>query len=158
MMSRDKAYQDLVESTVLMIMTDGTALTGALHHPRAKTLLEYMNYDSRFIEIERKDGTRVDIAKHAIRSIEVTDNPRTDQLHRAMGQLDTLEPYQVLGIPRGAPREVIREAYLKMQRQYHPDRYTGQELPTEVAEYINAMSRKVNIAYSMLSERGRQAN
>lgn len=158
MMSRDKEYQDLVTVNVMITLVDRTTMTGNLQKPRTKTLLEFMNYGAQFIEIERKDGSRVDLAKAAIRTIEPYEAPRANQLAQEMQKFESFEPHEVLGVAKGAPREIVREAYLKMQRMYHPDRYTGTELPSEVADYINAIARRVNIAYSILSERGRAAN
>ena len=158
MMSRDKEYIDLVTINVMITLVDRTTMTGNLQKPRTKTLLEFMNYGAQFIEIERKDGSRVDLAKNAIRTIEPYEAPRANQLAQETQKFESFEPHEVLGVPKGAPREAVREAYLKMQRMYHPDRYTGTELPVEVYDYINAIARRVNIAYSMLSERGRAAN
>ena len=41
----------------------------------------------------------------------------------------------------------MREAYLKLAKVYHPDRYAAAELPAEVREYLSAMARRVNAAY-----------
>ena len=158
MVARDKEYVDNVTIAVLITLVDRTTVTGSLQKPRTKTLLEFMNYGAQFIEIERKDGSHVDLAKAAIRTIEPYEAPRANQLSQEMQKFESFEPHDVLGVPKGAPRETIREAYLKMQRMYHPDRFTGSDLPTEIADYINAISRRVNIAYSILSERGRVAN
>jgi DnaJ domain len=158
MMNRDKEYVDLVVVTVLISLVDRTTITGNMHKPRTRTLLEFMNYPAQFIEIERKDGSHVDLAKTAIRTIEPYEAPRANQLAQEMQKFESFEPHDVLGVAKGAPREQVRDAYLKMQRMYHPDRYTGTELPSEVADYINAIARRVNIAYSILSERGRAAN
>lgn len=158
MMSRDKEYLDLVTVTILITLVDGSSIAGNLQKPRTKSMLEFMNYDVAFIEVERKDGSKVEVAKAALRTIEVTDNPRTDQLANEIRKFDNFEPYSILGVPKGATKEQIREAYLRMQRLYHPDRYTGHELPPEVADYIGAVARRVNLAYSMLSERGRSAH
>ena len=142
----------------MIALVDRTTMTGNIQKPRTKTLLEFMNYPAQFIEIERKDGSRVDLSKTAIRTIEPYEAPRANQLSQEMQKFESFEPHDVLGVQKGAPRETIREAYLRMQRMYHPDRFTGTELPSEVADYINAIARRVNIAYSMLSERGRVAN
>lgn len=158
MMSRDKEYQDNVTITVLISLTDRTTMTGNIQRPRTRTLVEYMNNSTLFMEVERKDGSHVTLAKASIRTIEPYEAPRANQLSQEMQKFESFEPHEVLGVPKGAPRETIREAYLKLQRMYHPDRYTGTELPGEVADYINAIARRVNIAYSILSERGRAAN
>jgi DnaJ-domain-containing protein 1 len=158
MLSRDKEYQDLVQVAVLVTLTDRSTVTGILNRPRSKTLTEYMNQDAAFLEIERRDGSKVNVAKHAIRSIETHDAPRANHLSAELDKFEKFEPHEVLGVAKGAARESVREAYLRLQRLYHPDRYTGTELPPEVADYIGAVARRINIAYAMLSERGRAAN
>ena len=158
MMNRDKEYVDLVTVAVLISLVDRTTITGSLQKPRTRTLLEFMNNGAQFLEVARKDGSHVDLAKSAIRTIEPYEAPRANQLAQEMQKFESFEPHDVLGVAKGAPREAVRDAYLKMQRMYHPDRYTGTELPAEVADYINAIARRVNIAYSILSERGRAAN
>ncbi len=158
MVARDKVYQDLVTVAVLVVLADGTTIVGNLPKPRSKTLNEYLNYPNIFFEIERKDGSFVQISKSSVRSVEATDNPRVDQLAQETKKWESLEPYAVLGVQKSASKDELREAYLKLQRLYHPDRYIGTDLPTEVAEYIGGMARRINIAYSMLVERGRPAN
>ncbi|KAB2851198.1 MAG: J domain-containing protein [Hyphomicrobiaceae bacterium] len=158
MLARDKAYQDLATVAVLIVLSDGSTLAGNMEKPRTRSLTEFLNYPLAFFEIERKDGSRVQIAKSGVRSVEVTDNPRVDQLATEVKKWDSLEPYQVLGVQKSATKDELRDAYLRLQRLYHPDRYIGTDLPTEVAEYIGGMARRINIAYSMLAERGRPAN
>ena len=158
MVARDKVYQDLVTVAVLIVLSDGTTIVGNLPKPRSRSLNEYLNYPNAFFEIERKDGSQVQIAKASVRSIEATDNPRVDQLVAEAKKWESLEPYTVLGVQKSAGKDELREAYLKLQRLYHPDRYIGTDLPAEVAEYIGGMARRINIAYSMLVERGRPAN
>lgn len=158
MVGRDKDYVDNVTIAVLLSLVDRTTITGSVQRPRTRTLFEFINNGQPFVEVERKDGSHVCLAKTAIRTIEPYEAPRANQLSQEMQKFESFEPHDVLGVPKGAPRETIRDAYLKMQRMYHPDRYTGTELPTEVFDYINAIARRVNIAYSLLSERGRAAN
>lgn len=158
MMSRDKEYVDNVSIAVLVTLIDGSSVTGSLQKPRTRSLVEYMNNEKIFIEIERKDGSQVAIAKNALRTIEATENTRADHLSSELKRYETLEPYAVLGVKKDAPKEAVREAYLKLQRLYHPDRYIGSELPAEITDYIGAVARRINIAYSLLSERGRNAH
>ncbi|MBX9926988.1 MAG: hypothetical protein K2Y05_11570, partial [Hyphomicrobiaceae bacterium] len=44
----------------------------------------------------------------------------------------------------------IREAYIKLAKAYHNDRYASVELPNEVRSYLKEMSTRVNTAYAML--------
>lgn len=47
------------------------------------------------------------------------------------------DPYEVLGIPRGSSRVVIRKAYRDLSRVYHPDKRTGDPNATSIFQNIN---------------------
>ena len=53
------------------------------------------------------------------------------------------DPYQVLGVPRGASEEEIKKAYRKKAKQYHPDLHPNDP---SAAQKMN----EVNEAYDML--------
>jgi curved DNA-binding protein CbpA len=57
----------------------------------------------------------------------------------------------VLGLDRGAGRAAVRDAFHRLSMRYHPDRYSLADLPDEVSEYLEAMARRVNAAYELLS-------
>ena len=61
------------------------------------------------------------------------------------------DPYDVLGLEKGAGRLAIRAAYRQQSMTYHPDRYSSARLPCEVMEYLEAMARRINVAYDILS-------
>ena len=48
----------------------------------------------------------------------------------------------------------MREAYHRLVKQYHPDKFANADLPREVKEYLNAMSRRINAAYTALNGGG----
>ncbi len=50
----------------------------------------------------------------------------------------------------GASRDEVRQAYLRLAKAYHPDRYASVELPEEVRDYLSAMARRVNAAHAAL--------
>jgi len=54
-----------------------------------------------------------------------------------------IDPYQVLGIPRGASEEEIKKAYRKKAKEYHPDLHPDDPV---AAQKMN----EVNEAYDML--------
>ncbi len=56
------------------------------------------------------------------------------------------DPYEVLGVPRNASKEQIRQAYSDSVKKYHPDRYTEPHMK-ELAE---EKMKEVNRAYDEL--------
>lgn len=53
--------------------------------------------------------------------------------------------YQVLGVPRQATEEMIKKAYRRLAKTYHPDTHQGNQ------EYENKF-RQISEAYSILSD------
>ncbi|MBE7036237.1 MAG: molecular chaperone DnaJ [Ruminococcaceae bacterium] len=57
------------------------------------------------------------------------------------------DPYEVLGVQRGATQEEIKKAYRKLAKQYHPDNYVNNPLADLAAEKF----KEINEAYEQLS-------
>ena len=51
------------------------------------------------------------------------------------------DPFRVLGVPRGSPYKVVKEAFLKLALEHHPDRI--QQQPREGAEPSNNATSKL---------------
>ena len=60
------------------------------------------------------------------------------------------DPYEVLGVKRGASQEEIRQAYRELVKKYHPDKYQGNPL----ADLAKEKLQEVNEAYDMLKNGG----
>jgi len=56
------------------------------------------------------------------------------------------DPYKILGVERGATRDEIHAAYVKMARKYHPDMHPPG------AAYAEEMFKEVASAYEVLSD------
>ena len=138
--------------TVEVVLVDGSVRMGKVLVARDKTLRDVFNLQhEQFVEFDCfRQGVTI-LAKASIRSIRANEVPRTDQLERRLASLESNDPFAVLGIAKNATREQLRAAFIAKARAYHPDRYLREDLPSEILEYINAMARRVNGAYSELS-------
>lgn len=56
------------------------------------------------------------------------------------------DPYEVLGVPRGADREKVKAAYRELAKKYHPDQYAGSPL----ADLANEKMQEINEAYDAI--------
>ena len=61
------------------------------------------------------------------------------------------DPYEVLGIERGASQDDIRRAYHEQLRRYHPDRVDG--LGDELQRVAHARTLDIRRAYDALKRR-----
>jgi curved DNA-binding protein CbpA len=56
------------------------------------------------------------------------------------------DPYEVLGVPRGAGLEEVKKRYRELASKYHPDKYAGNELADLAQEKMKA----INEAYDAI--------
>ena len=56
------------------------------------------------------------------------------------------DPYQVLGVPRGASDEEVKHAYRELAKKYHPDNYAGSPLQ----DVANEKMQEINEAYDFI--------
>ena len=138
-------------STVEVVLEDGETVHGRMHFPTTRSLGDELNTASGFVDFEIQEGDRFFLAKRSIQSVRPRQMPRADQLNRAQIKSELFNPWTILGTTDTASKDEIREAYHRLVKQYHPDRFANLELPREVKEYLNAMSRRINAAYSTLS-------
>eukprot|EP00667_Euglena_gracilis_P020177 EG_transcript_21767 len=58
--------------------------------------------------------------------------------------LTRAEAFQVLGLSEGAPAHLVKEAYFRLSRRYHPDRNTRNDEATDEHQ------KRLNLAYNLL--------
>ncbi len=58
-----------------------------------------------------------------------------------------MNPYEILGVPQGADEETIKNAYKKLAKKYHPDRYIN----SPMADMASEKMKEINMAYDMLT-------
>jgi hypothetical protein len=117
--------------------------------PATQAPLDAINSPGAFLEFVPYAGEPRLIAKSTIASIKLVGVPRAPQLHSRSPHED-FDPHMILGISAEATWEEVRAAYLQLSKAYHPDRYSSALLPTEVADYLETMARRINAAYAAL--------
>ena len=60
------------------------------------------------------------------------------------------DPYEVLGVSRGASEEEVKTAYRALAKKYHPDKYAGSDL----ADLANEKMQEINDAYDTICKSG----
>ena len=152
MFERNRIDNSLQQSSVPaeIALQDGTELKGKFHFTAARSIYEVLNGGIQFLEFETYDGDRSLIAKSTLASIKIISVPASGGLNAKLRDGDSFEPHVVLGVPRSAAWEDVRQAYVKLSKIYHPDLYAGATLPIEVKDYLAAMARRINAAYQAL--------
>jgi len=75
-------------------------------------------------------------------------------LQRRILEFETslVRPYhELLGVERGVDPKVVKRAYFKLSKEFHPDRYFRREIG-HYAQRLDAIFKKVLEAYEMLSD------
>jgi DnaJ domain len=144
---------------VEVLLTDGSRVSGVIMLSRDKTLREFMNVGTEaFFDFDCKRDGAIIIAKVSVRQLRAADAKKKDDqlkidaLAARQAELEKADPYKILGAVPGADAEALRKAYIAKARAYHPDRFADSELPSEVMQYLNAMTRRINQVYDDLSD------
>ena len=65
-----------------------------------------------------------------------------------------INPWKTLGVNEGASQEEIKQAYRKLAKKYHPDRYANSPMKAEAEKKM----QEINEAYDYLSKQGSNAS
>ena len=66
------------------------------------------------------------------------------------------DPYQVLGLNRGASDAEVKSAYRRLAKKYHPDRHVREELGDLKPDFERILSQLAD-AYEVLSSPPKQS-
>ncbi len=141
---------DRLRLPITILMNDGRERAGDLIVNLGGTLERTLNSDAKFILFSGVDQVEMLISKSAI--TEVQQRKATKPVALPDGEkANQSSPYALLGIPNTATDAEIREAYLLKAKAYHADRFANIDMPKEVQDYTNSMSRRINEAYALLA-------
>jgi DnaJ-domain-containing protein 1 len=89
---------------------------------------------------------------YGIRTPQDTPPPKAEPDEPQPVELGPTRAHQVLGVPLGASRQEISQAYRKLAFVHHPDRVAG--MGPEAREYSEERMKELNAAYAELRRRG----
>jgi hypothetical protein len=141
-----------VRAMIKLTLADGRSEIVSLRLPLSAKLQDALNGPDQFLDIADASGRQSFLAKSEIRRVELVEVPQADQLNARMrgAEADGFDPYQVLGVERGAGTDAIRRAYHERVKAYHPDRFLAVDLPKEMRDYAEAMVVRINLAYEQI--------
>ncbi|PZF76006.1 molecular chaperone DjiA [Aestuariivirga litoralis] len=62
------------------------------------------------------------------------------------------DPFLILGLPRDATPDAVRQRYRHLVREHHPDRHIAAGVPEEMIELATRRLQKINEAYDRIRE------
>ncbi|RME38456.1 MAG: response regulator [Deltaproteobacteria bacterium] len=71
---------------------------------------------------------------------------------REYGQLMKCNYFELFGVPENAPRAVLRKAYFRMAKKYHPDRFLQTGVSDDLRQKANELFQHLSQAYETLSD------
>ncbi len=101
---------------------------------------------------EPADPFAVFAETYHIRIPKDTPPPKAEPEEPQPVELGPTRSHRVLGVPLGASRQEVSQAYKKLAFMHHPDRVAG--MGPKAMEYSEERMKEINAAYSELRRRG----
>ena len=143
---------------VEVTLASGEKLAGRAVLNPGKGVHKLLEGDEAFIYVETFDGEGSFVPKADIRGLKVINTGRAGAMTLNVPDARNFDPYRVLSLDKSATFDDIKDAYLRLSKLYHPDRYAGVDLPREVKAYLEAMSKGVNAAFQALKHVGQKGD
>ncbi len=142
-------------------LVNGSRLAVMLFVSPQGRVLDMLNDGRGFLPVETDEGQLILLRKDAILRVSPAAGSKDgfDANNGAARQESPpppppppSDPYELLGIPRDAPTDAIREAYRQRCRENHPDRLQALGLPKEFVDLATQRMAAINAAYDRLRE------
>jgi DnaJ-domain-containing protein 1 len=105
-----------------------------------------------FKRTEPADPFAVFAETYHIRTPQDTPPPKAEPEEPQPIELGLTRAHRLLGVPLGASRQEVGQAYRRLAFMHHPDRVAGMGL--EARQYSEERMKELNAAYSELRRRG----
>ena len=142
---------------VELTFVDGSTLAGKAALPPTRGIHQLLDGNETFLFIEVFGGESQFVPKATIKGVKLIPQVRPGTLSLVPPDAAHFDPFQILGVAKTATGDEVRAAYLKMAKQYHPDRFAGVDLPQEVTRYMENMVRQVYAAFRALKAQAQAA-
>jgi hypothetical protein len=131
---------------------DGKVFDAELMIFHGESLANAINGSAQFIEITDQDGKISLLAKSFIRRLtpELVKEEKSEFPLRDTWRFESQDPYIILNVSMNASDEEVRDAYHKLVRTYHPDKFANLGLPSDMVEYGESILKKINAAYEII--------
>src|SRR5262249_41268580 len=148
---------------VIVELVDTGRVDGVLFVSPQGRISDLLNDDRLFLPFETADGGVTFLRKSSVlrvTPVKGSDNGaerlgRTGSAKTAPSELEveSSDPYELLGVSAEASPEDLREAYRQRCREYHPDRLQALGLPKEFIELATPRMAAINAAYQSIDRR-----
>ena len=128
-------------------MLDGATLRGTLSKGHNSGLEAILSKETPFLEFISKDGQRKFLSKHQIAYVEPVEPLRKPTL-APKNDPRFVDAFTFMGLQRNCSLEEAKSAFHRMAKMYHPDTFSGYDLPEEVQRYVASMFKQVNTAFT----------
>jgi hypothetical protein len=135
---------------VQIVFVDGSMVTGRAPLAPNKGVHQLLEGSETFLFLELFDGEAAFVPKAEIKALSLITPIRSQPLKVIPQDAGDFDPHRVLGVPSEAPWEDVKQAYHRLTKLYHPDKYASVDLPPEVKSYIDNMSKLVNASFRAL--------
>ena len=135
---------------VEVTLADGSRVVGRAVLAPGKQVYKLLEGDEAFVYVETFEGDGTFVPKAEIKGLKVINTGRNAGAMLMTPDARNFDPYRILALDKAAAFDDIREAYVRLSKLYHPDRYAGVDLPREVKTYLEAMAKNVNAAFQAL--------
>ncbi len=124
-------------------LDDGTTMLASLFLLQQQRVSDLLNDNRRFLPLETSEGIITNLRKTAIYRVTPIEQDVQQDLDN--------DPFKILKVPNTIGNDALREAYVKLCHDYHPDRVQASGLAAEFIELANSRMAKINDAYSRIT-------
>ncbi len=123
-------------------LDDGSQFLGLVSVRLDQRVSELMNDERQFLPIQLPKGNVVILRKTVILKVVPLDQ------HIEHNKI--LDPYEILGVPRGASDEELTKFYHTMVKENHPDKVQAAGLSPQYLDMATSRMIRINEAYERI--------